>query len=310
MRTSIILRIVLLAVFSLGALSLRSDTECPGCDCGHFPISDPNCVKCCFVQKGTVTSASSTSVTLAPISGNEKQPVKTFKIQKSTKINGQVKEGAIATVYFRRAEDQNVATRIDGLGFSHGSLVPGNLPNPPDTCAEVFERLRMRGLIVPQIPADAMRIFFGTSEAYSTEQRFIVWKVGNDDILVLQKTETGMSVSAKLRGPDGQLIAQIVDNEFFINSHNSFEIKGAGTSSLVVYSDKGERILEIEFMNPRVIKILGTFFGPNGEKIAISEDEAVFASQSGAKFISSRSCFGGSDRGVIEMSADGTIKVR
>jgi hypothetical protein len=311
MRRSIYLRILLFAAFSLAAVALRSDTECPGCDCSHFPISDPNCVKCCFVQKGTVVSASSTSVTLTPISGTDKHRVEAFKIQKSTKINGQVKEGALATVYFHRAEDENIATQIDGLGFSHGSLVPANLPGPPDICVESWEKLRMHGINLPPIPADAMRIFFGTSEAYSIAQRVIVWKIGSDDILILQRTETGMLVSAKIRGSDGQLIAQIVDNEFFINPHNSFQLK-AGTSSLTVYSSKGERILGIEFVNPHVITILGTFFGPNGEKITISEDQAVFTSQSprgGAVDTFKGNCFGGDQRGFIEITANGTIRI-
>ncbi len=309
MKAPTVVRIVTLAVFAFSPLSLWP-TDCTKCDCSHFPISDPECVKCCFSQKGTVTDSSSTSVTLAPISGDGKQPAKTFQIQKTTKIQGKLEKGAPATVYYHTVNSQDIATRIDGLGYSHGSLVPSNLPNPPDTCEEVVakfaERRKMLGVPpLPAIPADAMRIFFGDSEAYSTEQRVIVWKIGTDDILVLQKTESGISVSAKVRGPDGQLEAQIVDSEFFINPRNSFRIQGAGTNSLIVLNPQDERILEIDFLNPHVIKILGTFFGPSGEQIIISEHEQIFASHD-AKFISHHDCFAGGS-GIIELRAPGVV---
>jgi hypothetical protein len=220
-----------------------------------------------------------------------------------------LQQGASATVYYHTVDGQDIATRIDGPGYSHGSLVPADLPNPADTCAENAERGRRLGFpTLPAIPADAMRIFFGDSEGYSTTQRLIVWTIGTDEILVLQRTESGMSVSAKIRARDGQLEAQIVDNEFFINPRNSFRIQGAGTSTLSVFNPQGQRILEIEFLNPHVIKILGTFFGPSGEEITIGQNEQFFASH-GAKLHSSHSCFGGGDRGMIELLPTG-IAVR
>jgi len=293
----------MLGLFIFTPLSLWP-TDCTKCDCSHFPISDPECVKCCFAQKGEVTNSTSTSLTVKPISG--KQPTKTFQIQKSTKINGQLQQGAIATVYYHIVDGQDIATRVDGPGYIHGALVPGNLPLPPDTCAEVAEQFKKLGRQLPPMPADAMRVFFGNSEGFSTQPRLIVWTIGTDDILVLQKTESGMSVSAKVRGRDGQLEAQIVDNEFFINPRNLFRIQGAGTSSLSVFNPEGQRILEIEFLNQRAIKILGTFYGSNGEEITIGENEQVFLSH-GAKFVSSHSCFGGGEGGMIELTPTGIL---
>jgi hypothetical protein len=304
MKATSLLRMLALALFTFTPLSLWP-TDCPKCDCSHFPISDPECVKCCFSQKGTVTASSGTSVTLAPSSGAENQTAKTFQIQKTTKINGQLQQGATATVYYHTVDGQDVATRVDGLGFSHGSLLPAGLPAPPDTCAELAEQFKMRGLPnPPPIPPEAMRIFFGDSEGYSTEQRLIVWTIGTDEILVLQKTESGMAVSTKVRGRDGQLEAQIVDNEFFINPRDAFRMQGIGTSSLVVFNPQEQRILEIGFLNPHVIKILGTFFGPGGEEITIGEHEQIFASH-GARMVSSHNCFGGGGRGMIRLTPTG-----
>jgi hypothetical protein len=305
MKAPSLFRMTTLALLLFAPLSLWP-TDCPKCDCSHFPISDPDCVKCCFAQKGTVTDSTGTSVTIAPISGDRRQPPKTFRVQKTTKINGELQQGAPATVYYHTVDGQDVATRVDGIDSVHGSLVPANLPSPRDTCEEIRERFKHEGMPVPaQAPADAMRIFLGNSEAYSTEQRLIFLTIDGDEVLVLQKTESGMSVSAKVRGPDGQLEAQIVDNEFFINPRNSFRMQGDGGSSLVVFSPQNQRILDIEFLNPHVIKILGNFFGPSGEKVKIDEDQQSYTSSNGAKFISSHDCFHAGTWGFIELLPTG-----
>lgn len=319
MKIPITTRILLLATLSLIPMQLRSDT-CPGCDCTHFPVTDPKCESCCFAQKGTITSASSDSATLAPIAGKE-QPPKTFKITHSTKINGQLKQGAVATIYYHKSDEGNVATRIDGLGYSYGSLIPGNLPTPPDTCERVWRNLRRLRESEPRptpgplaslpsrMPPNAMRVFLGNSEAYSTDGRLVVFKSGDDDLIVLQRTETGMFVSAKVRDRDGGLVAQIVDNQFFINPHDSYKISGAGTNSLIVKDSTGDRLLDVQFVNPLTVRILGTFFGLTGDKISIGEDQQVFESSLGSNFSSSENCFGGGPAGLIELHANGAITV-
>jgi hypothetical protein len=301
MKASIVLRTALAAVLLAFSLGAQSDTNCPKCDC-HFPISDPDCAKCCWYEKGTVTSVTSTAVTVAPILKPEAGSTKTFEIEKTTQINGKLKEGTDTTIYYHKARGQNIATRIDGLGFSHGSLVPANLPSPPDTCAENAE---LMGAKLPPIPTDSIRIFFGNSEAYSSQQRLIVWQIDDEEILTLQKTETGMYVSARIRDKDGQLVAQIVNNEFFINPHNSFQIKGPGTSSLVVNNDRGEQILDVEFLNPRVVKILGTFFGKSGAEIVIRDNEQVFIASGRGKIVTSHNCYAEARNGVIKMNGTG-----
>jgi hypothetical protein len=81
-------------------------------------------------------------------------------------------------------------------------------------------------------------------------------------------------------------------------------MQGIGTSSLVVFNPQEQRILEIGFLNPHVIKILGTFFGPGGEEITIGEHEQIFASH-GARMVSSHNCFGGGGRGMIRLTPTG-----
>src|SRR5271154_1389419 len=251
MKNSIFLRSLLPFVGMLMAsLSLGADTDCGKCDCSHFPISDADCVTCCFSEKITVTSSTDTSVTGKPALRDQNQGEKTFQIRKGTRINGKLQSGTTTTVYYHVSNGERVATRIDEMAALRGALAPANSPSPQDTCEDLAAGLRARGVPVPSVPPDALKIFFGDSEAYSTEQRFIVLKVGDEETMVLQRTESGMFVSLKVRGPDGKLLADIVDNEFFVNLDQA-RIERPGPSSLVMYDSHRQRVLDIEFLSPR-----------------------------------------------------------
>ncbi|MGC1621089.1 MAG: hypothetical protein WA765_21555, partial [Candidatus Acidiferrum sp.] len=129
-----------------------------------------------------------------------------------------------------------------------------------------------------------------------------------EEVLVLQNTDSGLSISAVVRGPDGKLEAQIIDNEFFINPRNSFRIQRVGGSSLTVFNPQGEQILDVKFLNAHAIKILGKFFGLGGEQINIGEDEQVYTSH-GATFATVSNCFAGDSFGIIELTPTG-IQIR
>jgi hypothetical protein len=153
-------------------------------------------------------------------------------------------------------------------------------------------------------------MFFGDSEGYTTQQRLVMWKIADEEAFVLQKTESGMFVSFKVRGPDGKLVAQAVDNELFVNLGDAYRLERPSPSALVLYDSHNDRVIDIQFLNPRVIKILGRFFGPNGESITITENEQVFASRTGARLVSHHSCFGGGAEGLIQLRPDGAIWVQ
>jgi hypothetical protein len=223
-------------------------------------------------------------VKVTPPVGTQKRAPKTFQIKPNTKINGELKEGVGATVYYHEEEGLDTATRIDTAGYLRGLLTPANAPGPPDISA-----------CGGRVPPDAMRILFGNSEAYSLDDRYVVWNVSDEDLLVLQKTTAGLSVSVTVRDSSGAIAAEIVDNHFFVNVHDFFRIDTLSSHSLVLYDGAGKQVFDIEFLNPRTVKILGTFFGRRGEQISIAEDQQKFGG-----LIMSRNCFGGGG-GAIKM---------
>lgn len=88
---------------ALSLTSLRADTQqCLNCDCYHFPIPG-ECLKCCGVASGTITSVSGSSVVLAENTSNGQATEKTFSLKPNTEKNGVLKKGAPATVYYRKS---------------------------------------------------------------------------------------------------------------------------------------------------------------------------------------------------------------
>jgi hypothetical protein len=289
MKTSTIFRITLFAalVLILGPLTLWPDTDCPGCDC-VFPINNSECVKCCLFLPGTVASATDTSVTLVPSSGAGNSKPTTFKLKKGTKVNGKLKEGTKATVYYRVTDGQNVASQIDAVDYLSGQLVPA-----PETGTPI------PGPCQNGVPPGALRVLLGGRggvDTYSSSDRAIV-NVGGEDLIALQRTARGVLVTAKILNSTGQVVAYIVDNHFFVNMRDSYHIKMPSDHLLIVNNAGGDTVFSIEFLNPQTVRILGTLFGPRGERILMGEDQTIIGG--GAHF--SGICLGGTSSHLINV---------
>ncbi|MFY9802770.1 MAG: DUF5666 domain-containing protein [Candidatus Acidiferrales bacterium] len=242
----------------------------------HFPISDADCVRCCLSHKGTVVSSSETSVTVKPEPDAGKPSTTTFRVKSNTKVNGKLEKGSRVTVYYHITDGQNVATRIDVVDYLHGLLVPVNVAVAPT------------GGACRDVPPNSMRVLFGSTEAYSVSDESAIWKIGGENILVLQKTTHGLSVTTRILDSTGNVVAYIVDNNFFINVHESYRIDRPDDHTLIVSDRAGIKIFSIEFLDPQTIRVLGTFYGPQGQKLIVDEDGLRIG---GIRF--SGSCFGG-----------------
>ena len=283
MRLSISLKAVTFVAATLVPFTALTADDCP-CKC-IYPVSDPKCINCCFHQEGTVAATSETSVTIEPPSSGPNRSPKTFEIRPDTKVQGKVASGEHATVYYHKAGTKDVATQVDILGFLPGELTPGNAPTPPDPC----HFPQFPGAREQTLPPNTMRAFLGNSMVFSTGNRIVALRTGEDDILVLRRVGTGMFVSAKLFKPNGQLAAEIVDNHFFINPRDSFQIRQAGAHSLEILDPQGDKVLNLEFLNPTTLSILGNVYGPRGQLISIGRETQRVGSNTLSAF-----CFGDS----------------
>ena len=123
-----------------------------------------------------------------------------------------------------------------------------------------------------QIPEGAIAIFLGNSLAYTTSFPHTVIEVGGIPALIIDKSEAGIAIFAKLFSEDGRIIAELKDNQFYVNPNNYFRIERPNDHALIVYDQSGQQALNVEFLNPFAIKLLGKFYFPGRPPILIEEE--------------------------------------
>jgi hypothetical protein len=256
-------------LLSLFVLLIPSHSEaqdnCARCDCSDYPLTESFCVTCCFAQKGTVTSTSQSSVTIAPEASpaQPKPTPRTFKISPHTKIEKPLVVGKEATVYFHDVDGEKVATKIDLTDYIEGQLTPDSLPAPSDNeCVSS-----------PLHPSpDATKVLLGISGSVALSYPYVALQINKEDIITLQKTRNGMLVSAKLYDSEGKLAAHIIDNHFFVRARSALRLDNSDPHSLrIVNGDT--TLVAFQFMNPTTLRVLGTLYGPLGTHLDVSQDE-------------------------------------
>jgi hypothetical protein len=256
-------------VFALFLLFVPSHSEsqdnCARCDCSDYPLTESFCVTCCFTQKGTVTSTSQSSVAITPVPSpaQPKPAPKIFKIGPHTKIEKPLEIGKDATVYYHEVSGEKVATKIELTDYVEGQLTPDSLPAPTDnSCVNSPFPL----------PEDATKVLFGTSGSVALSNPFVVLQINKEDIIALQKTKQGMLISARLYDSQGKLAAQIIDNHFFVKVRTALRLDHSDRHSLSIL-DGDSTLVEIQFLNPNTVRVLGTLYGPLGTHLDVSQNE-------------------------------------
>ncbi|HEY0375986.1 MAG TPA: hypothetical protein VGC87_03430 [Pyrinomonadaceae bacterium] len=159
-----------------------------------------------------------------------------------------------------------------------GLLIPANDPTPPNPCLGApFE-----------ISPKAVFIFFGNSAAFTDRLRITAIRFVGKDLISLSRTPDGLNVSAQVFSEDGRIIAEIEDNEFHVNPNNYFKVKRPDESTLIVYDQQNNPVLNVRYLNPSAIKILGVFHSPNREPVVIEEEKLILPGMGGVY----RSCMG------------------
>jgi hypothetical protein len=151
------------------------------------------------------------------------------------------------------------------LSSLHGGLIPDNKPTPNTlTC---------------QIPANGIALFFGNnSVAYTTEFPHIVIQLDDEQLLIINKRNNRIILSGKFFSRDGKIVAELLNNSFVVSPNNSFHIERPNRHTLIVIGPEGEQTLNIEFVNPSVIKIMSEYYlphpnlHPNLRPLIIDED--------------------------------------
>ncbi len=144
-----------------------------------------------------------------------------------------------------------------------GTLLPARdqTPSDPINC--------------PPIPQGAMRVFLGSSLAYTNQQSFDVIRVRADSLLSVKRGKDGIYINARIFSRDRRLVAEIKENKFHINPNNYFKRERPDKHTLIVYDQEGREVLNARYLNPLALKFTGLFFYPNLPPIAIEENRLL-----------------------------------
>ncbi len=120
-------------------------------------------------------------------------------------------------------------------------------------------------------PSD-MTLIYGNNVSITDNFPHPVIKVGDQTLLTIGKKGKGITVTGKLFSRDNRILAELKDNKFFINPNNYFRLERPDEHTLVVYDQQGDEALNVEFINPSVIKVFGRFYFPDRAPVIIDKD--------------------------------------
>jgi hypothetical protein len=240
------LTVVLALPFALAPTAFAQQ-QCGNCDCYHLPVSD-ECEQCCAHVAGDIEKTSQTTLVLrttTPPTKESQQTTfkdRTFKVSAKTRKNAELKVGAQATVYYRKSDDTaeivNIADALSGL------LTPGDEPDLPNDC---------------DVSPGALKLYMGKSLLWTARDAFTAVLLNGIPLLSLRRVPTGLAISARVMSDNGKYIAEVVDNQFFVNRKGFFEMRTPDKHTLEVYGKDKEQVLKISYLNKSSIRVSGIF---------------------------------------------------
>jgi hypothetical protein len=131
-----------------------------------------------------------------------------------------------------------------------GWLQPGNEPTPANPCGKKAEK----GLMV--IVGDSA--FVATNPA----KPFIPLEFGSCNI-AMENGPNGMSINATIYDRSGGMLGKLAKTKFEITKEKGLIIERSGDlTALIVHNDKDEELLNVRWLNPKVIRIRGVLSCP------------------------------------------------
>lgn len=143
-----------------------------------------------------------------------------------------------------------------------GELVPDNKPSPPLPAGVPKNTISL-------LLGDDLRVLAAQSENY-------IFSKNGEAFLSIGIKNGLMTVSLSIMDSNNKNVVRIVNNEFKAFPENTFNPKQPDRHSLTVRDSKGIEVLNIRFINPKAIRIVGRFHIPGfKEPVLILPDEGI-----------------------------------
>lgn len=152
-----------------------------------------------------------------------------------------------------------------------GVLTAASEEDPP----EVAEAKKNRPAL-----KDALFVDMGSMIGITEKDRTVVVRRGNRNLLAVSRVESGITVDAILLDRNGDAIALIESNQFFVNPDRHFPRPTHPDKHTLVLSDlQGNEVLRVRLVNKNTLVVRGIWQGYGNKPLVISDAGVYVGSQ-------------------------------
>jgi hypothetical protein len=120
------------------------------------------------------------------------------------------------------------------------------------------------------IPRDAVALYRGNTVSVVTEFPHVIFRVHGEDVLALDPDASGLLISFTAFD-DGCNVVGRLNRTVFTAINSASHVERPSASNLAVFDDRDTKVLDVQFLNPQTIKILGILRFPGNDPIVITE---------------------------------------
>ena len=91
-----------------------------------------------------------------------------------------------------------------------------------------------------------------------------------ETVLRLEDDSRGLSITGKFFNKDGKIVCEIVKNELFVSRNHVFR-KEQTENRLTVFDDEGQRVIDVQYLNPQAIQITGRYYLRDGVLVEMGD---------------------------------------
>ncbi len=151
-----------------------------------------------------------------------------------------------------------------------GFLLPANEPDPPSFCSEDNGPSYMR------ISKDALKIFIGRNEAFSSRFPYVVLRARHKDRIIVDRDDTGrIALTVDILDKEGKVIVTFEKGHFTVIQTNILDMKRSDRSTLIVRDHYKNEVLNVRYLNKRSVRFSGLLQYPEVGFIPIPKTAVV-----------------------------------
>jgi hypothetical protein len=125
-----------------------------------------------------------------------------------------------------------------------GALTPDDVPVSP---------------LPPDVPVGSLQLWLGYSTRVIVDSPTPILGLADKPFLSVKIQNGSLSISATILDKENQPICRIIDNEFQCYYERAFNPEQPDPHSLVVRNESGDQVLNLRFLNPTSVRIIGRF---------------------------------------------------